>query len=609
MASNASTNAADKATIGRQIGMLYGQLSPRRRFQFGMLFILMLVSALAEVISIGAVFPFIGVLSDPERIYKVQAIASLAAYAGIAQAKQLVLPLTIGFAISAIVAGALRMLLLWAGTRICFACASDLSSEVYRRTLNQPYIQHLSRNSSEVISSTTIKIDGVTFGVIQPLLALGSSLVLLISIICVMFAVDPYVASVSMLAFGSSYGLVSWLTKNRLKHNSEKIAREQTQVIKALQEGLGGIRDVLLDGSQSVYCDIYKKADRPLRRAQGDNVFISGSPRFVVESIGMVLIATLAYQLTTKGDGLATAIPVLAALALGAQRLLPALQNIYSAWATILASQSALADSLKLLMQSDQLEESVGEVKQLPFKNEIRFDQLRFRYSENTPWILDGLSLAIAKGSRVGFIGATGSGKSTALDVLMGLLVPSEGAVVVDGVSIHEGDLRAWQRAIAHVPQSIYLTDATIAENIAFGVPLDAIDMNRVRSAAKQAHIAEYVEAQPQGYELIVGERGVRLSGGQRQRIGIARALYKQASVLVFDEATSALDSETELSVMQAIESLGSDLTVLIIAHRLTTVKNCDLIIELKNGKVLHQGRPAEILSHSREIDFLQQNK
>jgi ABC-type multidrug transport system fused ATPase/permease subunit len=595
--------------IGTQIWMLYGQLSPRRRLQFGLLFILMLISALAEVISIGAVFPFIGVLADPERIFKVQAVASFAAYAGMTEAKQLILPLTIAFALSAIVAGALRMFLLWVGTRICFACASELSSEVYRRTLNQPYILHLSRNSSEVIASTTSKIDGVTFGVIQPLLALGSSLVLLVSIVAVMFAVNPYVAAVSMLAFGSSYALVTWLSRNRLKQNSKKIAREQTQVIKALQEGLGGIRDVLLDGSQAVYCDIYKKADRPLRHAQGDNVFISGSPRFVVESIGMVLIATLAYQLTTRGDGLASAIPVLAALALGAQRLLPALQNIYSAWATIVASQSALEDSLKLLMQEDTAAASATDSKQLPFEKEIRFEQVHFRYSDDTPWILKGLDLAIAKGSRVGFIGATGSGKSTALDVLMGLLVPGQGAVLVDGKNIHAGNVRDWMRDIAHVPQSIYLADASIAENIAFGVPYDLIDMDRVRGAAAQARIAEYIESQPEAYRLIVGERGVRLSGGQRQRIGIARALYKQASVLVFDEATSALDNATELSVMQAIESLGRDLTVLIIAHRLTTVKNCDLIIELKEGKVFSQGAPAEILANAREMDFLGDNK
>ena len=584
------TKPVDPTALGRLLLRLFQQLTARRRMQFALLLALMLMSALAEVISLSAVLPFIGVLSAPERVYHFPLVAPLAAYAGFTHAQQLVLPFTIAFAVSALLAGGLRMLLLWFGTRITFACASDLSAEVYRRTLNQPYLVHLSRNSSEVISSTTNKIDGVTFGVIQPLLILCSSAVLLLAITCIMLLVNPYVASVSIAAFGASYGLVTWLSRRRLRRNSEKIAREQTQVIKALQEGLGGIRDVLLDGSQSVYCDIYRKADRPLRRAQGDNVFIAGSPRFVVESVGMVLIAALAYQLSLQAGGLTTALPVLAALALGAQRLLPALQNMYSAWATIVATQATLKDALELLTQHSVQEQDPTSVVPLPFSKDIRFEEVRFRYSADTPWVIDGLNLTIARGSRVGFIGTTGSGKSTTLDVLMGLLTPTHGALLIDGHALQGAQLKAWQRVIAHVPQSIYLADTSIAENIAFGVPLEQIDMHRVRKAAQQAQIAQYIESRPGAYQATVGERGIRLSGGQRQRIGIARALYKQARVLVFDEATSALDNLTEESVMQAIESLDRELTVLIIAHRLSTVRHCDVVVELNMGKVVAQG-------------------
>ena len=219
--------------------------------------------------------------------------------------------------------------------------------------------------------------------------------------------------------------------------------------------------------------------------------------------------------------------------------------------------------------------------------NSINFNNVRFRYSKDSPWVLDGVNLTIPAGARFGFIGSTGSGKSTLLDLLMGLLKPTEGELLVDGQLINGRTLRAWQQTIAHVPQSIYLTDTTLAENIAFGVLPEDIDLKRVYEAAKQAQIAAYIESQSMGYNTLVGERGVRLSGGQRQRIGIARALYKQANILVFDEATSALDNATERSVMNAIEGLDHNLTILIIAHRLTTIKNCDTIVELENGRVL----------------------
>ena len=227
---------------------------------------------------------------------------------------------------------------------------------------------------------------------------------------------------------------------------------------------------------------------------------------------------------------------------------------------------------------------------------------MRFRYSSDGPWVLNGLDLTIAKGARIGFVGATGSGKSTTMDLLMGLLEPTDGQILVDSEPLSRNRVRAWQRAIAHVPQSIYLADATLAENIAFGVPSGAIDMERVRQAARQAQIADFIEGRPQGYDALVGERGVRLSGGQRQRIGIARALYKQATVLVLDEATSALDNVTEQSVMDAIEGLDRDLTILVIAHRLTTVKRCDGIVELQHGRVVAQGKYEQLLECSNSF-------
>jgi ATP-binding cassette subfamily B protein len=235
----------------------------------------------------------------------------------------------------------------------------------------------------------------------------------------------------------------------------------------------------------------------------------------------------------------------------------------------------------------------------LEFRRQISFKSIRFRYTEEGPWVLNGLNLNIAKGARIGFVGTTGSGKSTALDVLMGLLEPTDGQVQVDDRPIQGDNVRAWQQAIAHVPQSIYLADSTLAENIAFGIPPEKIDMARVKLAAQQAQIADFIESKPDGYQAFVGERGIRLSGGQRQRIGIARALYKHAQLLILDEATSALDNATEQSVMESVERLNRDLTIILIAHRLTTVKRCDLIVELAQGKVVAQGTYEELLASS----------
>ncbi len=576
---------------------LWRHLSRRRQRQFGLLMGLMLVSAFAEVVSLGAVLPFLGILVAPDRVFNHPIVADVALAWGITSADQLVLPLTVAFAAAALIAGAIRMLLLWVSTRLANACGADLSIEAYRGTLYQPYWVHVARNSSTVLSGIG-KVNSAV-NVLSHLLTLVSSTVLLVAIMLALIAIDPMVASVAAVGFGASYALITRMSRRRLHRNSQRIAYEQTQVVKAIQEGLGGIRDVLLDGTQPVYCDIYRKADLPLRRAHGNNAFIGQSPRYAMEALGMALIAALAYALSRQAGGIATALPVLGALALGAQRLLPALQQIYSAWAGIAGSHASLADAIALLDQPLPAELLQPAPAPLLFQDAIRFDAVRFRYTGDGPWVLDGFNLVITKGARVGFVGSTGSGKSTTLDLLMGLLIPTEGELLVDGQPISGICVRAWQRSIAHVPQSIYLADITLAENIAFGVPRDAIDLNRVRQAARQAQIADFIESSPEGYQAYVGERGIRLSGGQRQRIGIARALYKQASVLVFDEATSALDNATEQSVMDAIEGLSSDLTILLIAHRLTTVQRCDTIVELGHGRVVAQGTYEQLLERS----------
>lgn len=585
--------------ITQLLSRLWRHISPRRRGQFGLLLVLMIFASFAEILSIGAVLPFLAVLTAPERVFEHPAAQPFIQALGINTPDQLLLPLTIVFGLAALMAGAMRLLLLWASTRLSFATGADLSISIYRRTLYQPYEIHVARNSSEVINGISGKANGVIYSTIVPALTLISASAMLLAILIAMLSVSPIVALVAFGGFGLIYGSIIWITRTRKIKNSQHIARESTQVIKCLQEGLGGIRDVLIDGSQEAYCQIYRNADFPLRRAQGYNQYIGQSPRYGMEALGMLLIAALAYMLAQQSDGIGKAIPILGALALGAQRLLPVMQQAYAAWSSIQGNQASLQDTLDLLDQPLPDYADQPAAKPLPFRQCISMNQISFRYSSQTPWVLKNLDLSIAKGSRIGFIGATGSGKSTLLDIVMGLLQPTEGVLEIDGQPIVMSNHRNWQSHIAHVPQAIFLADSTIEENIAFGIPKDQIDHERVKQAAQQAQIADIIETWPKQYQTFVGERGIRLSGGQRQRIGIARALYKQADVIIFDEATSALDNETEQAVMQAIEGLSEDLTILIIAHRLTTLKNCTQIIELGNCGVLHMGSYQDIVIKS----------
>jgi ABC-type multidrug transport system fused ATPase/permease subunit len=577
---------------------LWSHINLRRRRQFGLLLVLMLLASFAEVFSIGAVLPFLSVLTSPQRFFDHAAARPIIQALGLSSPEQLLLPLTIIFGAAALIAGTMRLLLLWASTRLSFATGADLSINIYRRTLYQPYAVHCARNSSEVINGIAGKTSSA-ISIISQVLNIISSFVMLIVILIALLSIDAVIAVSAFVGFGLIYAFIIRMTRKKLLINSQRIAHESNSVIKALQEGLGGIRDVLIDGSQDIYCQIYRNADLPMRRAQGDNIFIGASPRYGMEVLGMLLIATLAYFLGMQADGVSKAIPVLGALALGALRLLPVLQQAYGAWAIIQGNQASLQDAIVLLNQPLPDHANQSPLLPLPFKKHIRLKQLEFRYNQQNPYVLKGVNLSIAKGSRVGFIGTTGSGKSTLLDVVMGLLQPSYGALEVDGEVISPSNCRAWQAHIAHVPQAIFLADSSVEENIAFGVPKDQIDINRVIKAAQQAQIAASIESWPEKYKTFVGERGVRLSGGQRQRIGIARALYKQADVIIFDEATSALDNETELAVMQAIDGLGKDLTLLIIAHRLTTLKNCTQIVTLSHGEIIRAGAYVDIVSQS----------
>jgi ABC-type multidrug transport system fused ATPase/permease subunit len=556
------------------------------------------VASLAEMVNVGLVVPFLVAISDPESLFNYPSVGSIAELIGLDNANQILLAITVLFGVAIALAGGVRLLLLWSTTKLSNAIGAELSIEIYRRTLFQSYAAHVARNSSEVISAIMAKTNHV-IAIIMHVLALIGAAVMLVAIVAALLVVDTVIALVAIGGFGFIYALIIRLTKSRLRRNSQCSARKATRVVKVLQEGLGGIRDIILDGNQNAYCQAYQAADLPLRQAQASTAFISASPRFVAEAFGMLLIVCIAYVMTRNG-GFGGAIPMLGALALSAQRALPGLQQVYGAIAGIRGSQQSLQDALALLEQSMPQWANEPLPEALPFECSIRLENIRFSYGNDKPWVLSDISLELVKGGRIGIIGPTGCGKSTLMDVVMGLLEPTGGRMLVDNRPIEAESQRAWQRRVAHVPQAIFLTDASIEENIAFGVPLGQIERDRVARAARQAHIADVIESWPDGYRTQVGERGVRLSGGQRQRIGIARALYKSADVIIFDEATSALDSQTEQAVMEAIGSLSDDLTVIIIAHRTSTLRDCAQIVELDQGRIKRVGSYREIIqSHA----------
>ncbi len=546
----------------------------------------MAVGAAAELATLGSVLPFLALLSDSEAISRFPLVHRLFISAGRQTVADQLLWATVLFISVTLAAAAVRMLLLWYSVRFTYALGAELSQQIYRRTLYQPYVYHVTRNSSEVLAGIS-KVATVIGGVISPLVQGVVALVVASAILLGLFVIDPATASMAGGGFAVLYLLVGRLTRRGLSRAGKVVAETEDKRIQSVQEGLGGIRDVLIDGTHEIYLDQFALFDRRQRTAMATGAFIGSAPRYVIEALGMTLIAAIALWLSQGKGGLSAAVPVLGALAIGAQKLLPQMQLVYQGWATASGNWASLQDVLDLLAQEIPPEYSQPvHARDVHLTRELVLENLVFRYPNGHAKALRGISLRIAKGSRVGFIGKTGGGKSTLIDLIMGLLEPTSGTIRIDDVVLSARNRRAWHQRIAHVPQSIYLADASIAANIAFGVPAAQIDMRRVAQAAEGAQIADFVATLPMGFQTPVGERGARLSGGQRQRIGIARALYKGAEVLVLDEATSALDDATESAVMKAIDSLHDDVTILMVAHRLSTLKQCDVIFEIEEGSL-----------------------
>lgn len=559
---------------------LWEHVSNRRKTQYKLLIILIILASLAEIFSISAVFPFLGILTAPDHVYDYVSGYKIINFLKINSSEQLMLPITILFCLSTLIAGLLRLILFWASTKLCFLTGADLCSDIYKKTLYQPYVVHINRNTSDIIGGVFTKTNTVIFNTIIPVLTLISSLVILFSILIALVVISPIISIATIVGLLLIYLSIAITTRNKVYRNGRIISDETNRGIKLVQEGLGNIRDILIDGTQNAYCKIFTETDLKLRNAQGNNTFYSQGPRYLIEAFGTILIALVAYIVTQQPGGILTAVPIVGTIALGAQRLLPVSQQIYWALSTIRGGQAALEDVLVLLNQKlpIKIQPNKGNIN---FSEKIEIKNISFRYNKNSKMILRNFNITIKKGSRIGIIGTTGSGKSTLLDILMGLLKPDSGSIYLDGKEIDETNEWKLLSLISHVPQSVYLADTSISENIALGLNGENIDYRKIYEVADKAQILDVIEALPEKFNTIIGERGVKLSGGQKQRLGIARALYKNAEIIIFDEATSALDNETEASVMNAIENISDQITVIIVAHRLGTLKNCTEIIDL----------------------------
>ena len=573
---------------------IFKHISKKRRLQFLGVLLLTIVGSVFEVISLGADIPFIGVLSNPEFLLDDPSYSVAFDTFGIRSTDELVITLTLFFGVSAVLAGSVRLLLLWTTLKVTNLTGADLSVVTYEKILYKPYLFHVEKGSHEIINGVVRKVKLAT-SVLLSVVTVVTSLILFVSIFAALVYIDPFVALISGLVFGLLYVLISLVSKKALYVNSLDVARESDNEVKSLQEGIGAIRDVLLDHAQKIHIKLYSNSVNVLQIKQAQNTFINQYPRYLMEVIGLVLISVLAYYVYSSPGGAGNYFPVLGALALGAQRLLPLLQAIYGNWASILGNHASLSDVVEILDGSDADLNTDASSNEVDFKECIDFRNIYFKYKEELPYVLQNVSLTIGKGQQVGIIGSTGCGKSTFLDIFMMLIRPTQGSIFVDGLDLKYSSSESWQKLISHVPQDIFLLDASFAENIAFNLPKDEIDLDKVIGAAKQAQIHAHINSTEDGYETLVGERGGKLSGGQRQRIGIARALYKNSPILVLDEATSSLDPVTEGSIMDSIYSLNPSITVIMITHRMTTLENCDFIVKFSNGGIEKVGTYSEM--------------
>ena len=581
-------------------------LDPRQKRRLLLLQLVSIFMAFSTVLGIAAVMPFFAVLSDPSIIESNAWLAKAYRWSGLESTRSFVLLLGLGLIGMIVFSNAVNLIGKLAMTRFAFWISNDLQITLFNEYLNRDYLFHARTNSATLVNKTTSEVGRVTNGILQQSVSLVTNVVTIGAIVATVVLVNPLVAVAAAVLLGGSYALIYWAVRKRLLAFGKRQTVAGQARMKALQEGFGGIKEIIVLNVRGLFAKEFSDRCWEISKTSADAQVINETPRPTLECIAVGGLVALALFASASAETAGIWMAQVSFMGLAAYRLLPALQTVFHSITMMRVSRPAFDNIIGDLRSGRQREWSSVAPSTAARSNRprhaIEFRDLSFRYAPDRPLALDALNLSIAAGSTVGFVGPSGSGKTTTADMVLGLLTPGSGSLIVDGEVIDDSNRDAWQDCLAYVPQHIFLTDGSIAENIAFGVPRGQIDMERIRQAGRLAQIDEFVVGLDKGYDELIGERGVRLSGGQRQRIGIARALYRNASVLVFDEATSALDGLTEQEVMGAIEGLQGQRTIILIAHRLTTVRHCDAIFEFENGRVVRSGTYDELLATSERF-------
>jgi len=572
-------------------------LETRERRNAWIVLAIIIVGGLSSAMMVGSVLPFLSVLAQPRNIETTPALNWAYNTFGFTSDYTFLVGLGLALLVVIVVASAIQIVKTWAVARFAIMRMHSLSSRLMASYLRQPYEFFLNRHSGDMGTLILTETQQLVGQFLRPAAEAIASIFTIIAIIALLLWAEPLVAVLSFTVLGGTYSLTYWLSRRSLKRLGAVRAEANSARFRIANEALGGIKDIKLLGRERDYLARYDAPSYKMAQANTTVQVISIMPKFVLEAIafsGIILLCLLLMdpQNLTSGGGVGDVLPVLGLFAFAGQRLMPELSKLYQSLAQMQAGSAAVDIVYRDLM----LQEDVAELpKTRPvgsgLRQQLSLDAVSYHYPDASHAGVREVTLTIAAGEKIGIVGGTGAGKTTLADIILGLLNPANGRLVIDGVPVTQNNLRAWQQSVGYVPQDIFLTDASLSENIALGVPHKDIDQTRVEEAARIAQIDQFITSDlPEGYKTTIGERGVRLSGGQRQRIGIARALYHNANLIMFDEATSALDNHTEAEVLAAIETLPGDKTVVMIAHRLSTVKQCDRIIVMEAGAIVGIG-------------------
>jgi ATP-binding cassette, subfamily B, bacterial PglK len=584
---------------------LWYLLNRTQRRDAVILLFMMTVGTVLETLSIGLVIPVLAAMTQHGSPSRLSMLGSLLkGFKGAGQAEVLAIAM-VALVVTYVVKTAYLAYLNWKQAQYVFNLQLHLSHSLYRRYLDQPYTFHLQRNSAQMVRNVVGETNLLSHVVTIPALTLISEGLVLLGIGCLLLYMAPLGAAIVMLTVGICSFAFYRFTRRRSLLWGEARQRHEAMRIQHLQQGLGGVKDVKVLGREAQFLMEFSRHDVAVARTHQKQLTMQNIPRLWLELLGALALAVLVLTMLAENRPIETFVPTLGLFAAAAFRLMPSINKVLMCIQSLRFAQPVTETIRAELLLPEKVQEQPSEPSApASFGDSLSIVSLSYRYPGATRNALSSVTLSIPRGASVGFIGGSGAGKTTLVDVVLGLLMPTEGSVCVDGVDIHR-NLRAWQNQIGYVAQHIYLIDDTLRRNVAFGVAPEDIDEAAVLRAIKAAQLDEFVSQLPEGLDAKVGERGVRLSGGQRQRIGIARALYHDPAVLVLDEATSALDTGSEQRVMEAVRALHGEKTVLIIAHRTSTVQHCDTIIQLSHGSVARCGNPESMLHQDveREVE------